>query len=432
MSSKVTTLQATTSLTSSLMAADPSKACPLEELLMKKGLIANSITEHPLMIRLRNAISEKCTGSAAPYTEIERFIRTKKVRGDRYLLRAEFVTIASGISSSISSNEIEQLFNAFRSDKADAIFSDEFYNALKGPMSGKRREILNIIFNHLDCEGRGYIEPEVLLDSFDSSRHPDVLSQSKSKDTVRNDFFRNFDVSQVVDGKIHRDDFFNYYGKISACIVDEFQFELQVKNVWRISNRQPLSYVPGSVPSKPSMNSSPRNGNVNGAIVRESVSGFPTVERISDKRESTSMDKYESKSTSISMYDAQQSVELMPSENRRFNDSSNTRQQFQFQNQPKQFVRSESSRQYEANHRYPRTYEPSSPRFESNSPRFEEMEQPYFSRSTSPRSREEDFPVRSLGASVGTAFSGPKNRDRYLSFHQQIKVPLFAAYDTLS
>lgn len=133
--------------------------CPLEELLMKKGLIANSLTEHPLMIRLRETLAEKSGGSAALFTDMERFIRDKQLQGDRYLLRADFSSLLSEKASSMSQKEIDQLFNAFSSDKPDALFSDEFYMALKGPMSSKRREILDLTFQQLDYEGKRYIDP---------------------------------------------------------------------------------------------------------------------------------------------------------------------------------------------------------------------------------------------------------------------------------
>lgn len=228
------------------------------------------------------------------------------------------------------------------------------------------------------------------MDAFDASRHPDVISQSKSKDAVQKDFFRNFDVSHTVEGKIHRDDFYNYYSKISACIPDDFQFETQIKNVWRISNRL-VSYQ-GSTSFKPSTKSSPRSNTTSNtsSMFGRDVAGYPSVERAAEKRIPF---RYETKGNgaSISTFDSHQQHD-----HRAFNDAGSQRQQHQQQVQHHHSRRNESPRQ-----------------FENSSPRFEEMEQPYSPRPSSPRQMD-DFPMRSLGASVNrNNVRSQYSRERY-------------------
>ena len=105
----------------------------LEELLMKKGLIANSLTDHPLIIRLREVLAEKSGITASLFIEIERIVEKKKSKGDKYFSKSEFTNLITEKSSSmLSAQDIQQLFNAFSSDKPDNIFTSEFMLALKG------------------------------------------------------------------------------------------------------------------------------------------------------------------------------------------------------------------------------------------------------------------------------------------------------------
>jgi Ca2+-binding EF-hand superfamily protein len=105
----------------------------LEELLMKKGLIANSLTDHPLIIRLREVLAEKSGITASLFIEIERIVEKKKSKGDKYFSKSEFTSLITEKSSSmLSAQDIQQLFNAFSSDKPDNIFTSEFMLALKG------------------------------------------------------------------------------------------------------------------------------------------------------------------------------------------------------------------------------------------------------------------------------------------------------------
>ena len=100
---------------------------------MKKGLIANSLTDHPLIIRLREVLAEKSGITASLFIEIERIVEKKKSKGDKYFSKSEFTSLITEKSSSmLSAQDIQQLFNAFSSDKPDNIFTSEFMLALKG------------------------------------------------------------------------------------------------------------------------------------------------------------------------------------------------------------------------------------------------------------------------------------------------------------
>ena len=76
-------------------------------------------------------------------------------------------------------------------------------------------------FSKMDKSGNGFIDPEDLIDSYDASKHPDVLAGKKTADEVLREFLDTFDVGGEKDGKVTRNEFENYYSNVSASIDDD-------------------------------------------------------------------------------------------------------------------------------------------------------------------------------------------------------------------
>jgi hypothetical protein len=102
-------------------------------------------------------------------------------------------------------------------------------------MSQRRKNLVDMAFNILDKDGNGVIEPSDLLDTYDASKHPDVLAGKRTKNEILREFLDTFDVGGVVDGKVTRQEFENYYSNISASIDNEDYFELMIRNAWHIT-----------------------------------------------------------------------------------------------------------------------------------------------------------------------------------------------------
>ena len=102
-------------------------------------------------------------------------------------------------------------------------------------MSARRQKLVGMAFDKMDKNGNGIIEPEDVIDTYDASKHPDVLAGKKTADEVLREFLDTFDVGGEVDGKVTRREFMNYYSNVGASIDDEDYFELMIRNAWHIS-----------------------------------------------------------------------------------------------------------------------------------------------------------------------------------------------------
>jgi hypothetical protein len=102
-------------------------------------------------------------------------------------------------------------------------------------MSNKRRNLVLQAFNKLDTNGDGIIEPDDLINIYDATQHPDVISGRKSAADVLREFLDTFDIGGIVDGKVTQQEFENYYNNLSALIDDDNYFELMMRSSWRIS-----------------------------------------------------------------------------------------------------------------------------------------------------------------------------------------------------
>ena len=90
-------------------------------------------------------------------------------------------------------------------------------------------------FNKLDKDASGIIDPEDIIDTYDASKHPDVIAGKKTKEEVFREFLDTFDVGGEKDGKVTRNEFENYYTNIGANIDNDDYFELMIRNAWHIS-----------------------------------------------------------------------------------------------------------------------------------------------------------------------------------------------------
>ena len=102
-------------------------------------------------------------------------------------------------------------------------------------MSERRKKLVTLAFNTLDKDGNGVVEPSDIVNTYDASKHPDVLAGKKTPAEVLREFLDTFDVGGEVDGKVTRQEFENYYGNVGASIDNEDYFELMIRNAWHIS-----------------------------------------------------------------------------------------------------------------------------------------------------------------------------------------------------
>lgn len=155
--------------------------------------------------------------------------------GNGALSVSEFQKAMRECALDLSPEDCSALFMYFDKDGSGDIDFEEFLQGVRGDMSARRRNLVNMAFDVLDIDGNGVLEPNDIAGKYDASKHPDVLSGKRTPDEILREFLDTFDVGGVVDGKVTRQEFENYYHNLSASIDNEDYFELMIRNAWHIS-----------------------------------------------------------------------------------------------------------------------------------------------------------------------------------------------------
>jgi Ca2+-binding EF-hand superfamily protein len=172
---------------------------------------------------------------AVGYIGLQRKFRIIDDDGTGSLNLAEFKKSAREMNISLSDAELRMLFDHFDSNRSGSIDFEEFIQGVRDPLSDRRLKLVKLAFSKLDKDGDGVIDGEEIASLYDASKHPDVLSGRMTARDVLNQFLETFDVGGVVDGKVTRDEFVNYYNNLGASIDNEDYFELMIRNAWHIS-----------------------------------------------------------------------------------------------------------------------------------------------------------------------------------------------------
>ena len=67
-------------------------------------------------------------------------------------------------------------------------------------MSNRRKNLVNLAFDVLDKNGNGLIEPDDIINTYDASKHPEVLKGNKTPTEILQEFLDTFDVGGIHDG----------------------------------------------------------------------------------------------------------------------------------------------------------------------------------------------------------------------------------------
>ena len=166
---------------------------------------------------------------------LSRRFKSMDDNGDGQLSKGEFKKAMDENQMNLSNEEFLAVFAEFDKDNSGGIDFEEFLTTIRGPISDERLRLVNMAFNRLDKDNSGILNPDEMMEQYDASQHPDVLSGAKTKTAVLKEFLETFEVGGEIDGKVTREEFVNYYTNLSASIDDDQYFELMIRNAWRIS-----------------------------------------------------------------------------------------------------------------------------------------------------------------------------------------------------
>ena len=186
----------------------------------------------PIIESLKSQLS---TRGAKGFIGLQRKFKIMDDDGSGHLIKEEFKKAMVEMGLLLTDSELNKLFDFFDKDKSGTISFDELIQTLRGELNDRRLALVHIAFSILDTDNSGCIDGEEMASKYDASKHPDVISGKKKPREVMEEFLKTFDVGGVIDGKVTREEFENYYKNISASIENEDYFELMMRNAWHIS-----------------------------------------------------------------------------------------------------------------------------------------------------------------------------------------------------
>ena len=92
----------------------------------------------------------------------------------------------------------------------------------------------------IDRDGSGYLDPNDIRNTYNASKHPDVLEGKKTEEQVLVEFLETFEThlnmreGRASDGKVSLEEFVEYYKNISSSIDNDDYFTLMMNNSWNL------------------------------------------------------------------------------------------------------------------------------------------------------------------------------------------------------
>ncbi len=130
--------------------------------------------------------------------------------------------------------DIRLLFQYIDQDRQGYIGLQQLLKGVQNPVSTTRHSLINNTFQKLDS-GLGYLDPVDVVESYNASGHPEVVSGQKSESQVFQDFLDSFDLQSE---KISFNQWKQYYENVSQGVMDEEYFSQMMMKTWRLHGNE--------------------------------------------------------------------------------------------------------------------------------------------------------------------------------------------------
>jgi len=154
--------------------------------------------------------------------------------GNHRLDKQEFIEGLQMFGFHVSKVEASQLLKAYDRNNDGVISYDEFIRGMRGSLNSRRLKMVVKAFKKLDKTGDGVITVDDMKGVFSAKHHPKVISGEITEDDALEIFVNSFDGTNIKDGRVHLDEFEDYYANISSGIDDDEYFVRMMEKVWDI------------------------------------------------------------------------------------------------------------------------------------------------------------------------------------------------------
>lgn len=160
-----------------------------------------------------------------------RIFRIMDDDGNNRLNEEELRTGLNDYQLHMSHEELQELIQKI--GKGRPITYDEMLLAVRGVLSQRRLQMIDVAYKALDTNGNGSVTVDDIAPRFGAWHYPDVLTGRLPAEEAMEHFLSNFDGVNR-DGIITKQEFIEYYKNVSASIDDDDYFELMMRNAWHI------------------------------------------------------------------------------------------------------------------------------------------------------------------------------------------------------
>ena len=158
------------------------------------------------------------------------------------LKKNEFHKFLEDYRFNIPADFEKQLFDTFDRNKSGTIDYNEFIHRLIGNMNDFRTQIVENVFAKLDKDKKGKVPYDVIRESYNADKHPEVLDGKRTKQEVLARFIDLFEYHfNLLNPDKKSDsatlkDFIDFYNYMSIYIDDDKYFENLMARVWGLGN----------------------------------------------------------------------------------------------------------------------------------------------------------------------------------------------------
>ena len=165
------------------------------------------------------------------------------------LKKKQFHKFLEDYRYNIPTNLENKLFDIFDIKKNESIDYNVFISKIFGTMNDFRKQIVQKVFQKLDKDNKGIIDYDIIRESYNADKHPEVLNGKRTKQEVLARFIDMFEYHFNLLNKNKNNEgatmgeFEEFYNYISVLVDNDKYFENMMSRVWGLDGNENFGKV---------------------------------------------------------------------------------------------------------------------------------------------------------------------------------------------